>query len=74
VVDNTNFKFNLSSDDNVVISIYDMRGNVVKTINLGKKTTGSHLFNFDSSNLNKGTYLIQIISGNQKATSKFIKF
>ncbi len=74
VVDNANFKFNLSVADNVNINVYDLKGNLVKSLNLGRKTAGEQLYNFDASNLTKGTYLIQLVSGNQKVTSKFVKF
>ncbi len=74
VVDNANFKFNLTIANNVNINVYDLKGNLVKSLNLGRKAAGEQLYNFDASNLTKGTYLIQLVSGNQKATSKFVKF
>ena len=74
VIDNANFKFNLNVADNVNINVYDLKGNLVKSLNLGRKAAGEQLYNFDASNLTKGTYIIQLLSGNQKTTSKFVKF
>lgn len=72
VIDKLNVNYSLSSAGNVLINIYDITGKVVKTINLNSRPVG--LFNsiLDCSSLDRGTYILQLISGTDKASAKFV--
>ncbi len=69
---NINLKINTTSKENVLVTVYDLRGNIVKSINLGKIITDNYSTPINCSGLTKGTYLIQVVTGNQKTASKFI--
>lgn len=73
VLNDATFKLTLSKDNNVIINIYDIKGNLISSNNYGKKTAGEHQINFNADNLKKGTYIIHMISGDDKVTTKFIK-
>jgi len=67
-----NIKFNLTSSDNITISIYDMQGKEVKTIALGTQSEGSHLVTFNSSDFPAGAYFASLTGNNFRKVSKFI--
>ncbi len=69
---NTNVKINTNSKENVTINVYDIKGTIVKSMNLGKITTANYIATIDCRGLNRGTYFVQVISGTQKASSKII--
>ena len=69
---NTNVKINTNSKENVTINVYDIKGTIVKSMNLGKITTANYIATIDCRGLNRGTYFVQVISGAQKASSKII--
>jgi hypothetical protein len=72
VIDKLNINYSLSDAGNVLINIYDISGKVVKTINLNSRPVG--LFNalIDCSSFDRGTYILQLISGTDKASAKFV--
>ena len=67
-----NIQFSLSSADNITISIYDMQGKEVKTINMGNQSSGSHLVTFESTTLRGGTYFAALTGSNFRKVSKFV--
>ncbi len=69
---NTNVSFTLSERNNVLINIYDFNGRIVKSINLNQQNSGSHKILINCDHLSTGTYLMQLITGNESLTSKFI--
>ena len=67
-----NITFKLNEDAKTVVSIYNLTGILVKTIDLGMINKGDHNERFDASSLSIGTYIISVVSGNEKSVSKFI--
>jgi len=54
----------------VVISLIDMEGKVVKTIDRGQLMTGNHFADIDLTNIPQGNYFIQISSNYKTEASK----
>jgi len=67
-----NVEFNLSSEDKVTITIYDMQGKEMKTTELGTQSEGNHKVSFNSTGLAAGTYFISLTGTNVRKVSKFI--
>ncbi len=72
VVDNVNIGYALTQKSSVTIKIFDLNGKVVKMLNLINKANGYHTESINCSDLNRGTYIVQILEGNNSRTSKFI--
>jgi hypothetical protein len=72
VTDKLNINYSLSKAGNVLVNIYDITGKVVKSLNLNNRPIG--LFNamVDCSSFERGTYILQLISGTDKASAKFV--
>jgi len=59
--DNTNIKFELTSDKKVTLQVHDITGRVVKTlINDQKMNAGTHTVNIDASQTQTGIYIYRI--------------
>ena len=57
---------------NTVVRIYDLTGKVVYSESLGYMTEGVHTRAIDCQGMQRGMYLVNVITGGQKATSKLI--
>ncbi|MDX5320846.1 MAG: T9SS type A sorting domain-containing protein [Bacteroidota bacterium] len=62
--------FELKENDNVVVSIVNISGQVVNTLNLGNLNAGSNSVNIDS--LPAGAYFVNVKGENGQATLKLI--
>jgi len=56
----------------VEISVYNLAGNLVKSVDLGMRPEGRHDAILNCGNLAAGTYIIRLTMGNQHSSSKFI--
>ncbi len=54
------------------VYIYDLSGKVVYTENLGTLAEGVYTHTVDCQSLPYGMYLVNVVVGSQKATSKLI--
>jgi hypothetical protein len=72
VVDNVNIGYSLTQKSSVTIKIYDLNGKVVKMLNLINIANGYHTEAINCGDLNRGTYIVQVLEGNNSRTSKFI--
>lgn len=72
VINDLNIGFTLTNKSNVTFKIYDLNGRVVKMQNLMNKPNGYHTATINCSDLRNGTYIIQLLEGNNSRTSKFI--
>lgn len=73
VNENATIKFNLSKTDDVKINVYNIQGRLISTFSLSNMAAGNHSYSFDCKNISKGTYIVNIVSGTESATAKFVK-
>jgi len=70
--DKTTISFLLNSNQNVVIDVFNMIGEKVKSINNGNLSVGSHTIELDRSKLSNGIYFISMKAGNNIYTEKIM--
>lgn len=68
----TNISYELPTTANVVVTIYDIQGRKVATINEGTKTAGAYTVQFNASNLASGMYIYRLEAGSFTATKKMM--
>ncbi|MBN2571924.1 MAG: family 10 glycosylhydrolase [Ignavibacteriales bacterium] len=68
----TKIKFNIPSDNRVILKIFDVLGQEVKTLVNEDKKTGTYEVEFDASNLSSGVYFYQLKAGNNLQVKKCI--
>lgn len=56
----TSITYSLEKSSNIQLSVFNMLGQEVQTLERGMKTAGQHSVNFDASALNSGMYLYQL--------------
>lgn len=62
----------LENDGQAILNIYDINGRCVKSENLGHLAAGTYSHSISCNGLGHGMYLVNVIVGNQAATSKLI--
>lgn len=70
---NMSVAFNLNSATSTTVTITDLMGRTVETINPGTIAAGSYSFNFDLSEVASGVYFANVITENGTVTKKFVK-
>ena len=65
-------RFDLPKAQQVVLSIYNIHGQLVQTMDLGQITAGSHEYLWNADYHPAGTYIFQIIAGPWRTTRKCI--
>jgi hypothetical protein len=70
--DVTNLSFNLAGQSEVNITITDLSGKVVQTLNQGVMNTGKHDVSISTSSLKSGAYIITLTSEGSVATKRLI--
>ncbi len=68
----TTIEYSLSQQSNVLIKLYDVLGQDVKTLVDDKKGIGTYKIEFDGSGLSSGTYFYQIILDGLADTKKMV--
>jgi hypothetical protein len=68
----TNIRFGIPSDNQVVLKIYDINGKEVETLVNAKLTAGNYSIVFNGSGLSSGVYYCKIISGNFSDVKKIM--
>jgi hypothetical protein len=64
--------FNLNSTTDVVISIFNLQGKLIKSVKYGKLNAGEQKVVFNADELLNGTYILSLDGNTTHATSKFI--
>ncbi|MEI6852987.1 MAG: T9SS type A sorting domain-containing protein, partial [Bacteroidota bacterium] len=72
VNDIVNIGYALTQKSSVTIKIYDLNGKVVKMVNKLNMLNGYHTEAINCTDLSKGTYIVQLLEGNNSLTSKII--
>lgn len=68
----TKIKYALPYESSTQITIYNIIGEVIRTIAINNDKAGIHEFSFDASGLASGIYSYRITSGNYSATKKML--
>lgn len=68
-----NVTLNLSESDDINLSVYNINGQLVKTVNQGIKTSGSYNYPVDLTNQDKGVYFLTLKTNEKKYHQKIIK-
>lgn len=69
---NLNTSITLFSNSSVMINIFDLNGRLIKSENLGPKSTGIHKVSLTLDQMPTGTYLLQVVAGKDISVGKFI--
>ena len=70
---NHNIKFTLSTDSEVSIVLYNIKGEEITELNRGFFTQGTHFYQIQAiSNLSSGIYFVKIRAGNAEAVVKMM--
>lgn len=68
----TTISFNLKTDSNVSLSVYNAAGEVVSELLNSSLTSGGHQVNFDGSDLNSGIYFYKLDVNGISTTKKMV--
>lgn len=68
----TRIQYQVSSNTQVLLQVYDALGNQVATLVDESEKAGNHSVNFDASGLSSGIYYYKLNSGNFSSTKKMI--
>jgi hypothetical protein len=66
----TTISFELPQSAMVILSVYNIRGQLVKTLVEEWRDAGSHAVNWEASGLSSGVYLYKIVAGSYSAAKK----
>ncbi len=69
----TTIEYELTQSGNVNLSLMDVNGKCIRLLFAGKKQQGSHSFEFNSSGLSNGIYLVKLQIENSAVYLKMIK-
>jgi hypothetical protein len=62
-----------STVNQAYVQVYNVNGQLVKNVNVGQLTPGSHRIDLGVESLATGTYVVKTFAGNASGTAKFIK-
>ncbi|MBN1968476.1 MAG: T9SS type A sorting domain-containing protein [Candidatus Delongbacteria bacterium] len=68
----TTIKFDLASQANITLAVYNTKGEMVQRVLAGDMKAGVHTVNFNAANLSSGVYYYRLNAGNQIITRKMI--
>lgn len=72
VADNLTVEFKLIKTEEVIISVFDMNGRMVKTYNLATQIQGVNNASFNLSDLSDGVYIVKMQTPSSQAASRII--
>ncbi|MEX0779973.1 MAG: T9SS type A sorting domain-containing protein [Balneolales bacterium] len=64
----TNIVYDLASQTEVTMDVFNVLGQNVETMHLGVQTAGRHEVTFDAANLSSGMYMVRMQMGNEVQT------
>ena len=68
----TTMQISTASHGQAILNVYDMSGRLVMTTNLGHINEGTSTHTIDCSKLAHGMYLVNVLMGETKASSKLV--
>jgi len=72
VVSSANIDFTLAQTGYAMINVFDINGRILKTENLNILSQGNHTVSLNLSELQQGTYIMQLVINGKSTTSKFM--
>lgn len=66
----TEIQFNLPEASHIILNVYSVTGQLIKTLVEGHRTEGIHTVSFDASNLSSGVYFYQLKTGSYSQTKQ----
>ena len=69
---NTVLNYSLATSSKVVMNIFDMNGRLVSSLDKGMQSSGSHSQIIDLRSMEKGVYMIQVVTNGAVKTAKLI--
>ena len=66
----TQIWYKLEKESNIQLNVYNYNGQLIKSIDEGSKTKGTHYIEFDACNLNNGLYFYSISINGKRTDSK----
>jgi hypothetical protein len=69
----TNLAFSIVETDNIILSLFDINGRLIKTIDQGQKTKGTYSYQIDLSQQQSGIFLLTLKTTQRKYTQKIIR-
>lgn len=69
----TNLAFSIVETDNIILSLFDINGRLIKTIDQGQKTKGTYSYQIDLSQQQSGIFLLTLKMTQRKYTQKIIR-
>ena len=66
----TTISFSLNKENHIIINLYNVLGQKIRTLVSGNFTAGRHSINFDASNLSSGTYFYELKAGDRHIVKK----
>jgi len=70
--DNINVSFDLSDNSNVQLKVFDLSGKLMYSRNINSLSKGNQKVEVKVDSFSRGTYLLQLISGNKTSTAKLV--
>lgn len=72
-VASTNISYTLAKDEKVIIKLYSISGELIKTIINRNQQAGSYLQTIEGNDIAKGAYYVGIITGDKKTVVNIVK-
>jgi len=69
----TNLAFNVSASDSIILSLYNLNGQLLKSIDQGQKKKGTYSYQIDLSTFPSGVYVLTLQTNKRKYAQKIIK-
>lgn len=71
-IETFNLAFTLNESEDLIITISDIHGRIVKELYNGNGNAGENIFSFNKANLNAGTYILSVQTPNKNITHEKI--
>jgi flagellar hook assembly protein FlgD len=65
-------KLSLAAAGDVNINIYNIKGQLVKTINHNQLATGTHILQINAADLSNGNYVLSVDMGSRSEVARFV--
>lgn len=64
--------FKLAESSSASVKIYDLAGHLVKSVNIGMVKSGEQQYTLTTSDLSRGSYIVQLLAGTTNLSAKLV--